>query len=78
MKGRDLIVYILENHLEDAPVFEDGKIIGFMTEQEAAVKFGVGVPTIRVWINDDYLTGLRTGDTIYIPQNAPDPRCFLD
>ena len=41
MTGRDLIIYILENGLEDEPVFKDGKFIGFITTGEAAVQCNV-------------------------------------
>lgn len=74
MTGRELILYILMNDLEDAPVFEDGKFIGFMTEGEAAEKFDVGVATIRVWINQDKMYGIKIGSTVYVPMNAKDPR----
>lgn len=43
MTGRDLIIYILKNELED-------ETVSFMTMSEAAVKFHVGIETIRVWI----------------------------
>lgn len=73
MTGRELITHIQENHLEDAPIYEDGKFIGFMTEGEAAAKFGVGIMTLRVWINRDLVPGVRIGDSIFIPQNATRP-----
>lgn len=38
MTGRDLILYILENHLEDEQVFEEGNLLGFITIIEAAEK----------------------------------------
>lgn len=73
MTGKDLIMYILLNDLEDAPIFEDGKFIGFITEEEAAVKFGVGTATIRVWINQEKLDGFRINDAVYISANATNP-----
>ena len=39
MTGRDLIMYILSNGLENEPIYENGKILGFMNEMEAAIKF---------------------------------------
>lgn len=48
MTGRDLILYILTNGLEDKPIYEDGKILGFLTATEAAEKFNVGLATIKV------------------------------
>lgn len=67
MTGRDLIIYILTNNLEDEPVFKDGKFIGFMTAGEAAVKMNVGVATIYTWIYQGRMPGLLFGDTVYIP-----------
>ena len=45
MTGRELIIYILSNNLENAKVFEDDAFLEnlFMSEQEAASKFGVGL-----------------------------------
>ena len=74
MTGRDLIIYILQNGLEDEPIFEDGRLLGFMTEMEAAIKYEVGCPTIRVWIDMGFLKGFKIGNTIYIPANCDDPR----
>lgn len=74
MTGRDLIIYILQNGLEDKEVFEDGVFIGFMTEEEAAVKFEVGVPTIRAWHSLGFIDGVNIGDTLFIFKNATDPR----
>lgn len=70
MTGRDLIIYILQNGLEDEPVYKDGKIIGFIGEVEAAVKFGVTTATIRVWVSMGMLDGVVIGDSVYIPTNA--------
>lgn len=73
MTGRDLILYILSNHLEDEPVFQNGKFIGFITAAEAAAKMNVGVPTICVWIAQHQLDGIRIGDQFYIPADAIRP-----
>ena len=60
MTGRELIIYILENRLEDK------KISWFMTVEEAAVKFKVGVETVKVWYSLGFISGITIGDTIYI------------
>lgn len=73
MTGRELIVYILENGLEDDLVYEDGRFIGFMTAAEAAVKMDVGVATIWVWVAQGKLFGLLIGGTMYVPVNAEKP-----
>lgn len=70
MTGRDLIIYILENNLEDEIIFKDGLFIGFITTAEAAVKFRVGLATIQTWFNLGVLDGIRIGNEIYIPVNA--------
>ena len=71
--GRDLIVYILEHGLEDEPVFDDGIFLGFMKDIEAAVKFNVGLATIRAWCDIDALPYVRINGAIYIPANAKKP-----
>jgi hypothetical protein len=73
MTGRDLVLYILQNRLEDEPVFEDGIFLGFMNEMEAAVKFNVGTSTIRAWVYREMLPAIRIGSVLYIPANAEKP-----
>lgn len=69
MTGRDLIIYILENNLEDAPMFEDGKILGFMNVDEAALKLNVGPATIKTWFELEAIPGVKIGGEIYFPVN---------
>lgn len=73
MTGRDLIVYILENNLEDEQVFKDGVFLGFMTIEKAAEKFNVGKATVEVWIKLGHLPGVRVGDTFLIPASINSP-----
>lgn len=68
MTGRDLIVYILTNNLEDEPVFKDGKLIGFLTMEQAALKFEVGVATIEALIQLGKLKSIQIGESVYIPE----------
>ena len=70
MTGRDLIIYILQNHLEDEEVFKDGKFIGFLTPKEAAVKFGVSNATIHAWMSLGMLEGGTVTQQTYIPATA--------
>ena len=74
MLGRDLVSYIMANQLLDKEVFEDGKLIGFMSDAEAAKKFDVGVWTIHVWVNQGKMNGIRVNDTIFVPYDSEDPR----
>lgn len=73
MTGRDLIVYILSNNLENEEVFKDGKFLGFITVGEAAVKLNVGVSTIYAWYSQKKLDGALIGDTLYISANCERP-----
>lgn len=66
MTGRDLIVYILENKLENEPVFKDGKFVGFITVPEAAVKMGCGTPTIFALASQNKIDHITVGGIHYI------------
>ena len=73
MFGRDLIIYILSNGLENEPVVKDGKLIGFMTIEETAAKMNVGVATIHVWLWQKRLPFVSIGEAIYIPVGTKSP-----
>lgn len=70
MTGRDLILYILENNLENEPVIKNNTFIGFMTTGEAAAKFNVGVETIKTWVKLGMINGVQIGNEIYVLANA--------
>lgn len=74
MTGRDLMMLILEYKLEDVEVIKDGKFIWFMSEEEAAVKFDVGVSTIKAWYACKKLDGIKIGEKLYFLRNVADPR----
>ena len=73
MTGRALIVYILQNGLEDEPVFKNGRFIGFMTAIEAAEKMNVGVATILTWAKQGDLSAATISDEVYIPADSISP-----
>ena len=73
MTGRDLIIYILQNNLEDKEVFENGKLLDFMTDSEAAKKFDVGLYTVRCWVERKQLPGVIFETPCFIPANAVSP-----
>ena len=62
----ELILYILENHLEDEPVFKDGTFVGFVPVNEAAAKMGVGSATIIALAGQDKLDYIVVGGKHYI------------
>ena len=70
MTGRELIIYILENHLEDEEIFKDGKIPGYLTINEAALKYRVGPETIKLWYALNFIPGIEMGEELYIPVNV--------
>jgi hypothetical protein len=74
MTGRELILYILENNLENEVVIKDGVFVWLMNEEEAAVKFDVGVATIKAWYICGMLSGTKIGDHLYFLRNVKDPR----
>ena len=73
MTGRDLILYILSNGLENEPVVKDGKLIGFMTVEETAAKMNVGAATVLVWIRQNRLQCIAIGNVINVPADAKSP-----
>lgn len=74
MTGRELIVYILQNHLENEIVFDDGFFVGLINEEQAAVKLGVGISTIKLWYDLGYLKGFKIKGSIYFLMDIEDPR----
>lgn len=68
MTGRELIMYILENHLEDEPVFQNGTFIGYVSDAKLAEMLGVGVATIHTWILLGHVKdAIMIGDTMFVP-----------
>ncbi len=65
MTGKDLIIYILQNNLENEEVIKNGIFVWFMTEEEAAIEFNVGVATIRAWYEVGLLPGVKIGNSIF-------------
>ena len=74
MTGKELIIYILQNDLENEERFKDGVLVGFMDEHEAAFNYGVGVETVKLWYKRGLLNGTEIGNRIYFPKYADDPR----
>ena len=73
MTGKELIIYILENNLENETIFSDCFINKLMTVDEAAVKFEVGNATNVTWYNLCMIPGITINGRIYILPNAVKP-----
>lgn len=76
--GKDLIIYILQNGLENDNVFENGIFVGLMSMEEAAVKFNVGVATVEFWYATGIIDGITAGDKIYFRKDLEDPRSIIN
>ena len=74
MTGKELIIYILKNDLENVEVFSDGFFTGMMDVCEAASKFGVGTATIHAWYQLGMLPGISIEDNLYFLKDVKDPR----
>ena len=69
MTGRDLILYILTNGLEDEPIVKDGQLVGFLTVAQVAEKMNVGTATVYVWISLGRLKHILIGERVFVPAN---------
>ena len=68
MTGRELIMYILENHLEDEPVFQNGTFVGYVSDVKFAEMLGVGVATVHAWIMMGRIKdAIMIGDDMFVP-----------
>lgn len=74
MTGRDLIIYILQNNLEDEQVFNSHGFLDFMTVEETAAKFDVGSETIKLWYAMKFISGIELGGSLFFPRDVKDPR----
>lgn len=74
MTGKELMIYILLNNLEDEVVISNGVFAGIISVEEAAAKFGVGVPTVMAWYRLGKIPGFTIGDVVFIRNDATDPR----
>lgn len=74
MTGRELIIYILDNNLEDEVVLKDNSVVGLMNEEETAARFGVGVATVKAWYTCGMIKGTKIGDSIFFLKTITDPR----
>lgn len=73
MTGRDLVLYILANGLENEPVFSNGKFIGFVTPGDIATSSNVGLATVCTWIHQGRLNSFAVREGLYIPANYKPP-----
>lgn len=68
MTGRDLIIYILQNNLEDAPILDPSL---FMTADEVATRLNVGTATVQTWFDLGMVSGFKLDDKLYVFTSGP-------
>lgn len=71
MTGRELILAIIEQGLENEDIFGDKGIFNFlnvklMPIEEVALKYDVGYETVHAWCSLGRMRAIRFGDKIYI------------
>ena len=78
MTCRELIVYILANGLEDKTIEElaanPTEMFGLISEVEVATKFGVDIPTVRIWHSIGLMNGVEFRGALFFPKSVIDPR----
>ena len=74
MTGKELILSILQNGLENEEVLNNGNFVGFISEEEAAEKFNVDVSTVKLWRKLGLIKGIRLGDSEFFLKNVQAPK----
>lgn len=72
MLGRELIIYILENGLENENVMSKEFLKAFPTIESVAVAFNVGIATVEAWLDNHCLEGIEFDGVTYIFPNSLD------
>lgn len=67
MTGRELIMFILVNNLEDTKLSLNDFVLSTV---EAAQKFNVGLATIHTWVLEEKINSVVIGDEVYILKDA--------
>ena len=60
MTGRELIIYILQNNLEDEVVIDTE------STEEVALHYGVGISTVKAWYEMGQIDGIKVNDTLHL------------
>lgn len=66
MTGRDLIVYIIENHIEDVELFSDVTKSFLLPVEKAAVELECGVATVKALLSIGKIKDIKFNDKYYI------------
>ena len=70
MTGRELIIYILQNELEDKEIFVDFKSLSIIPAIEYAIKNNVGLATVLTWYSLGFIKGIIIDNQVYIYKDS--------
>lgn len=73
MTGKELIVYILTNNLENKELDVNGDLLlqlGFLNEEKMAAAFGIDIPAIRVMYSLGMISGINICGKLYFSSDA--------
>lgn len=73
MTGRDLIIYILENGLENEELLSNGLKPLFMTAEHAAVRWDCGTAIVKAMIEMGKVKGIKLGNEYFVFAKQPNP-----
>lgn len=73
MTGKDLIIYILRNNLENEELLSTGLKPLLMTTNQAAIKWGCGPSTVKAMIEMQRVRGTKIGDEYFVFAFEPNP-----
>lgn len=73
MTGRELIIYILENGLEDKELFSQNLTPLFISVEKAAVRWNCGTATVKAMIEIGKVKGAKIADEYFVLASQPNP-----
>lgn len=65
MTGKDVILYILQNNLENEEVLNPGTSILVIGEVDLAAYNEVGIATVHTWFDQGDFEGFKIGDVVF-------------
>lgn len=66
MTGRELIMWILVNKLEDSELLKDGEVYGFTSIEKAAAELEFGPASVQAMMLAEGMSPHIIGDKMYI------------
>ena len=73
MTGRELIIYILKNNLEDVDVNSEEFTSAFITMFEAAAKLNVGLATMKAFEQNEIIKTFKFNGKEFVDEKTLNP-----